>query len=199
MPTEGLEVTASQSSGRDLLELLAKGPVLLLENDARGRFDRTTAVVAIAASPAEVFAVAIDFARYREFLPKTLLSEPTRISADQVEVRFKIDVPFSSSKYTFRYRIDAARQTLRGDWIAGDLPGSFCEWRLCPGDGRTLLYYTAAIRNFSALAKAFEDDQQTLTVGINAVVVAAVAKAVKRRVEALRGGLGPSTGREPLR
>ena len=68
----------------------------------------------------------------------------------------------------FRYTIAPEGFSLKCRWKEGDLEGSFCSWRLVSlGPTETLIYYTTASRNFSSLAQSLEDDQQTITVGVN--------------------------------
>ncbi len=173
---------------QDLMALLAKGPVVLVENDAKGRFDRATAVVEIAAPPAKVWDVVSNFSNYRYFMPKVVKSEQRLAGPafpDQVDVAFEIDVPLSNADYTFRYRLEPDQRRIEGKWLKGDLEGSFCEWRLVPHENAPLAYYTVASRHFSALAQRLEDDQQTITIGVNVSAALAAVKAVKKRVESL--------------
>jgi hypothetical protein len=51
------------------------------------------------------------------------------------------------------------------------------------GAGQSRIYYSGAVKNFSSVAESFEDDQQTLTIGINVVSLMAATKAVKERAE----------------
>ena len=181
---------------QDLMDLLAKGPVVLVQNNDQGRFDRATAVVEIAAPPAKVWEVVSNFSNYRYFMPKVLKSEQ-RLSGpefpNQLDVAYEIDVPLSNAKYTFHYQLDPDKLQIRGKWLKGDLEGSFCEWRLVPYQGRTLAYYTTASRNFSSLAQRLEDSQQTITIGVNVSAALATVKAIKKRVE----GLLPAAAGKP--
>ena len=165
------------------MELLANGPVATIQSSAKGKFERATAVIDIQATPAEVWRTATDFASYRYFLPKVVKSDVLSATPTQVQVKLEVDVPISNAKYTFRYDLDPAAFKLHGEWMKGDLKGTFCDWRIVPYKDRTLLYYTTSIRGLSGLATTFEDDQQTITVGVNVVTALAVVKAVKRRVE----------------
>jgi hypothetical protein len=53
-------------------------------------------------------------------------------------------------------------------------------------EGRARIYDSGLIKNFSPIAESFEDDQQTLSIGINVVSLMASAKAVKARSEQLQ-------------
>ncbi len=176
-----LMTTAARS--QDLMELLASGPVAMIQSNGQGKFDRATAVIDIKGTPDEVWKSAVDFANYRYFMPKVVKSETTPLGANAFDVIFEVNVPLKNAKYTLRYTLKPAEKTIHGEWQKGDLKGTFCDWRLVPSPGGTLVYYTTAVRGLSSLATAFEDDQQTLTVGVNTVTALAVVKAVKRRVE----------------
>ncbi|HUB10172.1 MAG TPA: SRPBCC family protein [Myxococcales bacterium] len=172
--------------GDELEELLTRGPVVLVESTAAGKFDSATAIVGIARSAGEVWKVATDFASHKTFMPKLVASTPTPRGPTCIDVRFEIAIPFPgrNERYTFRYDLDPAAFTLRGRWLEGNLEDSFAIWRLVPrGDAACLLYFTTATRNFSKILSAIEDSQQTVTVGVNVSSALAVVKAVKQRVE----------------
>jgi hypothetical protein len=112
-----------------------------------------------------------------------LKSDVASVGPNQFDVSYEIDVPGPNAEYTFRYDIDPATMQMRGKWVKGDIKGSFCEWKVSPHGQDTLVTYTTASRNFSSVAQALEDDQQTITVGVNVSAALAVVKAVKRRAE----------------
>ncbi len=170
---------------QELLDLLQRGPVVLVETDAKGKFDKSTAVNLVKRPPAEVWKLVTDFARYKEYMPKVLKSDVVPVGPNQFDVSYEIDVPGPNAEYTFRYDVDPATLQMHGKWVKGDIKGSFCEWKLAPHGEDTLVYYTTASRNFSSVAQALEDDQQTITVGVNVSAALAVVKAVKRRAEAM--------------
>ena len=179
---------------QDLQELLAKGPVVLMETDAKGRFSQATAIIAIEQPIEKVWAISTDFARFKDVMPKVVKSDVIEVAATesvkkagqrQIDLTLEIEVPGSNPEYTFRYTIDDAKREMAGQWQSGDLKGSTTRWRLVPaGPSRTLLHYSAATKNFSAMAASLEDDQQTITVGVNVSAALATVKAVKRKAEA---------------
>jgi ribosome-associated toxin RatA of RatAB toxin-antitoxin module len=181
-------LVGSAAGAQDVNDLLARGPVVSVETNKDGKFDKATAVIQINRSPDEVWAVATDFEHYRDFLPKVVASDTLRtkpgMKATQVEVSYEIEVPGANTVYTFRYDVDAANKTMKGAWRRGDIKDSFCEWRIAPHPSGSLLYYTTASRNFSSLAESIEDEQQTVTVGVNVAAALATVKAVKKRAEA---------------
>lgn len=175
---------AAAAHGQDLMALLDRGPVVSIEVNAKGRFDRATAVVQIRAPADAVWRVATDFEKYKTFMPKVEQSEPKAAPEGQTDVSYEIEVPGPNSFYTFRYALDPAKRQMHGRWVKGDIKGSYVDWRLVPHGEGTLLYYTTSSRNFSSLAESLEDEQQTVTVGVNVAAALAVVKAMKRHLEA---------------
>jgi len=173
------------AAGQDLMELLARGPVVLVETDDAGRLSQATAVQLVEAPVERVWAVATDFGRFREFMPKTLRSDaaPVAGSPGQVDVTYEVEVPGPNPVYTLRYAPDEARREIPCRWVRGDLQGSHCRFRLVAQGRRTLLYYTTLSRNYSSLAQSLEDEGQTVTVGVNVSAALAVVNAVRRRAE----------------
>lgn len=186
----GLSLPA-RAEDQSLDALLKKGPVVLIEWDDEGRFKQATGVIAVDRPASVAWALATDFAAFKDFLPKVLLSEVEMLpdAADgrrQADVTIRIDAPGPDPKYTFRYLLDDSKLEMKAHWVKGDLKGSHASWRIVPqGPDRALAYYTNASKNFSRFAQAIEDDQQTITVGINVSAVIATLKALKRRVESV--------------
>ncbi|MHB8419428.1 MAG: SRPBCC family protein [Myxococcales bacterium] len=177
---------APVTGGDELKGLLARGPVVLVESTAGGKFEQATAIVAIARPAREVYALASDFAAHKSFMPKLVASTPTPAGPNCLDVRFEIAIPFPgrNERYVFRYDLDPEGLTLNGRWLSGDLKDSFARWRIAPeGERDCLLHFTTATRSFSKILSAIEDAQQTVTVGVNVSSALAVVKAVKQRAE----------------
>lgn len=174
---------APVTSAQELMALLRKGPVVLVENDSKGKFDQATAVIFVEHSPERVWATVSDVAAYKEFLPRTVRSDVKPLTDTQLDVTFEVEVPGSNTVYTFRYDLDPTAYSAKGRWVKGDIKGSECEWKLVPHRGGTLVYYTAASRNYSSFAQSLEDDQQTVTIGVNVSAALATVRAVKARIE----------------
>jgi ribosome-associated toxin RatA of RatAB toxin-antitoxin module len=178
-----LSVLPRVATAQDLMDLLQRGPVVLVETNAKGKFDKATAVNVVKKPPAEVWKLATDFAHYKDFMPKIVRSEPVPIGPNKVDVKYEIDTPLTNTKYTFRYDIEPDTMKMHAKWVKGDIKDSFAEWKLVPYGEDTLVYYTCASRNFSSIAASLEDDQQTITVGVNVSAALAVVKAIKRQAE----------------
>ncbi|MBI3182506.1 MAG: SRPBCC family protein [Myxococcales bacterium] len=174
---------ALPAAAQDLMELLNKGPVVLVEVDGKGKFDKATAVTHIKVPPAEAWKAATDFANFKNVMPKLLKSDAKKVSETRWDVDFEIEVPGPNTYYTFRYELEPEKLTMKGNWAKGDIKGSYCIWRVVPHNGESLLYYTTASKNFSSLAQDLEDEQQTITVGVNVTAALSVAKAMKAHLE----------------
>jgi ribosome-associated toxin RatA of RatAB toxin-antitoxin module len=181
MPTE----TAAPASP-DILQLLAKGPLVLVESNPQGKFESATAIVLVQRSAEEVWRVATDFASHKAFMPKLVGSSPTSVGPNRVEVKFEVAIPFPgrNERYTFLFELQPEKLEIHGHWIEGSLRDSFTHWRVVPqSPQQSLLYQTTATRNFSKIVAAIEDAQQTVTIGLNVSTALAIVKAVKQRVE----------------
>lgn len=179
----------SAARAQDLKGLLDKGQVVLVETDDDGRFRQATAIIAIEQPVEVVWQIARDLDKFKEFMPKVVRSDMKVVSATRRDLELEIEIPGVNSTYAFRYDLDEANRTMKGKWLSGDLKDSTCQWKLVPYAGGTLLHYTVATRNFSGIAQSLEDDQQTITVGVNVGAALATTRAVKARAEALGKGV----------
>jgi hypothetical protein len=178
-----LGLAGGPARAQDLMEMLEHGPVVQVNVDAKGKFDHATAVIHILRPPEEVWATAIRFGDHKIFFPKVVKSTAHEVSPTRVDVDFEIDTPMTNTSYTFRYDLEPEKMQMHGQWQKGDIKGSFCDWKVVPVKDGSLLYYSTASRNFSRLAQGLEDDQQTVTVGVNVASALTVVKAMKKRVE----------------
>ena len=176
---------AGQSAfAQDLKSLLKRGPVVLVETNSKGRFHSATAVISVKAGTDVLWKHVIAFAKYKDFMPNMEQSDVKQVSPTSFDVTYEIEVPGPNPDYTFRYVIQPENLIASGRWVKGDLKNSFCKWRLVSvSPTESLIYYTAASRNFSRLAQSLEDKQQTITVGVNVSAALAAVKAMKSRAE----------------
>lgn len=167
-----------------LSALLSKGPVVMVQEDDHGRFHEATAIIEIDAPADHVWRAAVAMERFKDFVPKVVTSEVRRRSASGFDVRFVYDIPGPDTDYTARVSVDEEAKELRATWLADDLRGSSWTWRVVPsGPNRTLLFHTVRVKNFSPLLQQVEDDEQTVTVGVNVSSALSTVKALKRRSE----------------
>lgn len=177
--------TLASSPGRadELAPLLASGPLVRIETDAAGKYKEGLAIADVDAPVDVAWDVLKDFAGYATWIPRVERCDVTRDGADYL-LDMKIDTPLVSTRYTNRVSVDDEKKTMRIRQERGDLKGTRYQWRLVPlGAQRTRLYYSGVIKNFSSVAESMEDDQQTITIGINVASLLATIKAVKLRAE----------------
>jgi ribosome-associated toxin RatA of RatAB toxin-antitoxin module len=167
-----------------MMPLLARGQLVLVEPASDGKFGSATAIVTVDAAPEKVWATLLKMEDFKEFMPKVITSEVLRREKNEMDFHFVIEVPGPDTDYNIRYTKDDAKMTLTGTWMKGDLKGSRWLWKVeALPDGRTLLSQQLSLKNFSSLAASVEDEQQTITVGVNVSSAIAGTKALKRRCE----------------
>lgn len=168
-----------------MLPQLEKGQLVLVEQGKDGKFASATGITLVNAPPERVWQTLIKMEDYKTFMPKVIESEVTNKKGSSFEAHFVLDVPGPDTDYTIRYTKDDAKRTLNGAWQAGDLQGSKWHWTVEPvGDGtRTLLSQKVSVKNFSSILSSVEDDQQTMTVGVNVSSALAAGKALKKKCE----------------
>ncbi len=168
----------------DTLEsLLARGPLVSVETDASGKFDAAVGFLDVAAPLQRVWAVLTGFGAYREFVPRVVKSEMQSFSGG-ARVKFEIESPGPNTKYVVQYALDAKAHTADGLQVTGDLKGSSWHWELFELDpARTRVRYTSRARNFSSILNALEDEQQTVTAGLNVGAAITMLRALKKRCE----------------
>jgi ribosome-associated toxin RatA of RatAB toxin-antitoxin module len=167
-----------------LTPLLQRGPLVLVEEDANGKFGQATGIVLVDAPPDKVWDTVLAMEKFSEYVPKVTTSELGRKDGNDFDVHFVLDVPGPDTDYTIRFTKDDAKRELKGAWSKGDLKGSRWLWKVEPAaGGKTLLSQQVFLKNFSSLLQSVEDDQQTITVGVTVSTALAAIKAVKRRCE----------------
>lgn len=144
-----------------------------------------------------VWKVLTDYEQYRFFMPRIDKLEVTREGNDAL-VSVKLDTPLVATNYTNRMSPDVSKHIIQVKQERGDLPGSRYRWQLTRlGDARTRITYSGIIKNFSSIAESLDDDQQTLTIGINVVSLMAAVKAVEARAESLHRSAPAAAPRTP--
>jgi ribosome-associated toxin RatA of RatAB toxin-antitoxin module len=178
-------LSPSAARADEMTELLRGGPLVRIESTEAGRFKEGLAIADIDAPVQQVWDVLTDFDNYRFFMPRIDELKVERDGRDFL-VEFDIDTPLVSTRYTNRYTLDEKKRVVRIRQVKGDLDGSHYFWRLVSlGPARTRVYYGGVVKNFSSIAKRLEDDQQTITVGINVASLLAALRAVEARAEML--------------
>lgn len=176
-------LAAAPARADELASLLSSGPLVRVETTADGRFKEALAIADVDAPADVVWQVLTDFEAYASFMPRMQSCVVTREGKDAL-LDIKLDTPLVSTRYTNRMIVDEAGRKIAVRQERGDLKGSRSAWRVVAlGERRARVYYGGVVRNFSSLAESMEDDQQTLTIGINVVSLMAAIKAVKGRSE----------------
>jgi ribosome-associated toxin RatA of RatAB toxin-antitoxin module len=175
----------AQAPSQDLLTpMLSRGPLALVEQTKDGRFSQATAVVLVNAPVEKVYEAVLAQDKFKTYMPKVLESELTNSNAKGFDIRLVLDVPGPDTDYTIHYARDDDKRVLKGTWKKGDLKDSKWEWRMEPTpEGKTLLFHQLTVKNFSSILSNLEDDQQTITVGVNVASAIAATKAVKNHLE----------------
>jgi len=164
--------------------LLARGPVVVVEQDAQRRFAAATGVIAVDASLEQTWTVMTDFERYTEFVPKVVVAKTLKVSTNERRVSWEIEVPGPNTEYRVLYHLDPIHYAIAAEQVGGDLQGSHWSYQLeSLGPGRTLIRYTSSARHFSSILESLEDDQQTITIGVNVGAAVTLLRALKSRLE----------------
>jgi ribosome-associated toxin RatA of RatAB toxin-antitoxin module len=175
----------AQAPSQDLLTpMLSRGPLALVEQTKDGKFSQATAVVLVNAPVEKVYEAVLAQDKFKTYMPKVLESELTNSNAKGFDIRLVLDVPGPDTDYTIHYARDDDKRVLKGSWKKGDLKDSKWEWRMeATPEGKTLLFHQLTVKNFSSILSNLEDDQQTITVGVNVASAIAATKAVKNHLE----------------
>jgi len=181
-------VAAPPAAADELSKLLESGPFVQVRSTDDGKYEQAMAIGDIDAPAEVVWSVMTDFASYPEFMPRVKDMEILSRGAEEAKLAFVLNTPLMSTKYTNHYSLDADKLRMRVRQVKGDLQGSHQAWALARRGEKTRLYISGVVKNFSSIAQAMEDDQQTLTIGINVVTMVSLVKAVKARAEAVHRG-----------
>jgi ribosome-associated toxin RatA of RatAB toxin-antitoxin module len=175
---------ALATGATDANALLAKGPLVSVERGSDGKFSRCTALILINAPPEKVWATITDYEHLQDFVPKVVKSEVVQKNETTTDVKLEIDTPGANTKYVVRHTPHLDTKTLDITWVSGDLKGTAWTFHLEPTpEGGTLLSYSGSSRHFSRVLESLEDDQQTITIGVNVGAALTTVNAMKSRAE----------------
>ena len=100
-------LTLLSLSQLDMSPMLERGPMVLVEEGAGGKFAQASAVVLIDCPPEKVWELIKAQQNFKDYIPKVLTSE-MKPSGTDFEVHMVIDVPGPDTDYHVRYTIDEA-------------------------------------------------------------------------------------------
>lgn len=173
---------AAPAAADDLTDQLKEGPLVRVEVDKNGRFKSSTVLMDVAAPVDAVWATLADFKSYPSYMPRTDEVE-VKVKGGYTFVEMELDTPLVSTSYTSRYQLLTQKKKMHVRVVDGDIEDSEFHWTLTPTPVGTRITYSGVVRNFSSVAERLDDDQQSITIGINVVSVLQAAKAVKREAE----------------
>lgn len=173
------------SAAETLDSLLARGPLVLVESDPKGKFGAATGIISVDAPLEHVWKTILDFEKYKEFVPKVVSCKVVSgANTYDPHVRWEIDTPVFNTVYTIHYHVNDALHTIAGDQVEGALKDSHWEWRMeAVSPTRTVIYYKSQARHFSSFLEGVEDSQQTITIGVNVGGAVTLLRAIKKRAE----------------
>lgn len=140
-------------------ELLAKGTVVLVENDAKGKFSSATGITVINAPIDKVWGIITNYGNYHTFIPKVVKSEVVGGAGTyDLHVKWELDTPGWNTKYTVHYHLNEALHTINAEWEDGALKDSHWEYRVeAAGPNKTIVYNKTMARHFSSILEGLED------------------------------------------
>jgi ribosome-associated toxin RatA of RatAB toxin-antitoxin module len=166
-------------------ELLAKGTVVLVENDAKGKFSSATGITVVNAPLEKVWGILINYNNYKNFIPKVVRSEVVQGAGTyDLHVKWEIDTPGWNTKYTVHYHLNEAIHVINAEWEDGALKDSKWEYRVeAAGPNKTIIYNKTMARHFSSILEGLEDQGQTITIGVNVGGALSYLKSIKTQAE----------------
>lgn len=173
----------SGTSTDSLSRLLKGGPVARVDNRSNGKFGGITSIVDIDAPPELVWKILTDFSKYDEFMPRVEeVEEKCTPNRARCTLQVKIDTPIISTAYVSENTLNKAKWEVKAKIVSGDVKNSTFAWKLRPlANGRTRVTYSGSIRNFSGIIRSMDDEQQTITIGVNMASFISTLNALKAR------------------
>lgn len=183
------EILPEGASAKTLERLLAKGEVMIMNDNPPGGIAWMTAAGIMVDAPAEtVFGVATDFEHYPDVVPMTseAAAEPVPGVKNFYEVKFGIELLFSwlSIEYSvYHYH----RPPYRTDWAhaSGEFDLNCGFWQIIPTpDGkRAMAFYSVYSLPRQAALQAIYKDEPALELMTNVATATMIVRAVKNEAE----------------
>ncbi len=169
----------------DFYGMMRKSPLMTINRSPSGKFQSVTTMAIINAPFDVIWETVIDINSYKSYMPKVLRAEIIDVSEDKREItaKFEIEVPMRNTRYTIKYVLDRANRKIDVIRVAGDLEGSYWQWRFYPSRTHTLVIYTGKTDNFSKFLQSFDDKNQSILIGVNISTNLTTVKSIKDRAE----------------
>ena len=174
---------ASGAMADTLMDLLAEGPIAQVRYHQNGKFKQVVGIAYIKAAPKSVWDVLADLGHYKDFMPKVEEFKVTKREGATIETYQEVEAPGVNPKYTLSQTFDESKYEIKVKPVSGSVKGEW-SYKIKPhGDGSLLYYYSYT--RLPGYITTFEDEEETMTVGVNAATAVAVVNAFKKRVESL--------------
>jgi ribosome-associated toxin RatA of RatAB toxin-antitoxin module len=182
-----LTIATPHLTALDYNAILEKSPLISINRDKNGSFE-SVMILAVIYSPFEtVWKTIMDINAYPSYMPRVLKAKVFEKNeyGKEIKADYELEVPIKNTKYTLSHYFDSDKKTIDVKQISGDLNGSSWYWKFEEQGDKTLVMYTGRIVNFSKFLQAFDDKEQTISVGINISSCLATIKSIKDRSEDL--------------
>ncbi len=169
----------------DFYAMMRRSPLMTINRTPSGEFLSVTSMTIINAPFDVIWDTIIDINSYRSYMPKVLRAEVTGVSENGKEItaKFEIEVPMRNTRYTIKYILDKPGKKIDVIRIAGDLEGSYWQWRFFPREDHTMVIYSGKTDNFSKFLQSFDDKNQSILIGVNISTNLTTVKSIKDRAE----------------
>ncbi|MFH2044473.1 MAG: SRPBCC family protein [Pseudomonadota bacterium] len=177
----------NQADALNVQNILEQSPIITIKTDSAGAFESVMAIAFINAPFDLVWDTILDVGNYKNYMDRVV--KVSVISKDEAKgelvASFEIEVPINNTEYTLKNLYNKDEKVINVYQIKGDLAGSNWQWRFESKGNTTIVYYTAQMMNFSYLLQKFEDENKTISMGINISSALETIKLIKQRAEYL--------------
>ncbi len=166
-------------------ELLARGPVSVVETTEDSRVQQVTVYAHVEAPVEVVWDRLVAFEAYAGWMPQVEETTVVARTETTAEVAWVVRVPGPNFKFTATYELDPAQHLLVGTAKSGSLAGGKWHWKLSPHGTGTLVerttYAGAVIDTW--IVRSFDDSEHSMELGLNAAVPLIEVRGLKRAVD----------------
>ncbi len=187
-----LDPLAGTTNFEQLVPLLERGELSLVESRPSGRLQQVTVIGLVVAPPVVVWQVLTDYRNYTSIFKNLAELEIVKSEGNDTWLDYELEVPGSNLEYRLRHhhlprkRIDI---TLAND--EGDIQTGAWRWDLVPHDNgrQTILVYTlyTDVRESSWLIRQVLKSSPTVEHGLNVATGLVTIRAVKQEAERRAG------------